>query len=252
MAAFARWMILLLPLAALLGLWEFAASSSNQTAFLIGRPSLIGPILVEEIMSKGLLFDLSVTLGCALLGLIFGTFGGFGVGLAVATNSLADRAFSPVVNLLAVIPLFAAGPLLVLVAGQGLASKIFLSALSVSFFAIALTYQHAKLTPAAMIEGVQIQARSVGAAIRFVQAPYAALRLTTNLRILFGVAVTGAIVGEFLGASMGIGRFIVVAEGLFDVNRIWAGIALLSLASIIVGIGLARLEKFARRRLGKE
>jgi NitT/TauT family transport system permease protein len=157
-----------------------------------------------------------------------------------------------VINSLAVIPLFAAGPLIVFATGQGLASKIFLSTLSVSFFAIALSYQHARLVPSTLMESVRIQAGRHREPIFFVQLPYAALRLCTNLRLLFGVAVTGTVIGEFLGASMGIGRFIVVAEGLFDVNRIWAGIFVLSSASIIIGLGLARLEDMARKRLGKE
>lgn len=244
--------VTIFPLAGFLIIWELLAAVSKKTAFLVGQPTRIVLILAEEVIHHGLVIELAVTLSCALVGLTLGAGLGFMSGIVVATNRPVDRALSPIINLLAVIPLFAAGPLLVFLAGQGFSSKILLSTLSVSFFAIALTYQHAKLTPTSMIETVTIQSGRELAAIRYVLVPYSALRLITNLRVLFGVAVTGVVVGEFLGASMGIGRFIMVSEGLFDVNRIWAGIALLSAAAICIGIALARLEEFARKRLGKE
>lgn len=241
-----------MPFAMLLMAWEVWASSSSQTAFLLGQPTAIFSILLDEVRDGGLLADLAVTLICAIIGMVFGLLIGFATGVIVATSHHADRAFSPIVNLLSVIPLFAIGPLLVFAAGQGFAPKVLLSALSVGFYTVALTYQNVKLTPTAYVEAVRIQSGSDLAVTRYAQIPYSALRLVTNLRVLFGAAVTGTIVGEFLGASAGIGRFIVVAEGLFDVNRIWVGIVLLSLASVGVALCLMPLEKFARLRLGKE
>lgn len=242
----------LIPFVAFLGLWEAVSRANRNVEFLAGRPTRIATLLIHDLVNSNLFYDLGLTISCAIIGLSIGAGFGFLVGVIVGTSRALDHAVSPFVNLLTVIPLFAAGPLIVLVAGQGVGSKIVLSSLTVSFFAVGLTYQHAKLTPNHLMEVVLIHAGKRTAVIRHVQAPYAALRLATNARLLFGVAVTGVIIGEFLGASMGVGRYIIVAEGLFDVNRIWVGIILLTLSSIAIGLGFTRLEMFARRHLGRE
>lgn len=244
--------IALVPFVLFLLVWEYVADSNDKVAFLAGQPSVIAARLIADLRGNALFDDLAVTIGCAIAGLTGGTLIGFSVGVGVGTNRFLDQSLSPFLNLLTVIPLFAAGPLIILIAGQGVESKILLSALSVSFFAVGLTYQHVKLTPNCLIETIRVLGRSEEKVIRLVYLPYAALRLTTNLRLLFGVAVTGVVIGEFLGAKNGIGRYIIVAEGLFDVDRIWAGILLLSGTAMLVGLLFAQVENFARRHLGKE
>ena len=242
----------IVPFCLFIALWEAIATSRGDVAFLVGRPSSIILHLARDVTHGELFADLVVTLSCAIAGLLIGVVVGFLIGLAVASRPFADKSLSPFINLLTVVPLFATGPLIVLIAGQGLASKVLLSSLSVSFFAVGLTYQHVKLTPAPLLEAIKIMSQSDTSVLQLVQAPYAALRLTTNARLLFGVAVTGVLIGEFLGSRAGVGRYIIVAEGLFDVNRIWAGIVLLSVAAILFGLVFAGLERFARSHLGKE
>jgi NitT/TauT family transport system permease protein len=249
MKVVARLALMLSPMAVLAIMWEFLAARSHFLAFLIGRPSIIFSNLIDDVGQTSVLTDLGVTLATALCGLVLGCVCGYALGLLVATRRNADLAFAPIINMLSVIPLFAVGPLIVFIAGQGVGSKILLSFATVSFLAIALTYQHAKLAPSGLKESVFIQSGRMSAVLRYVEAPYAALRLVTNLRSLFGMAVAGALIGEFLGSSHGIGRYIVVAEGLFDVNRIWVGVFLLSVSAIIIGLGLAKLESLARARL---
>lgn len=249
MNAIGRLTLVLFPLAALTSVWEFFSARSQFLAFLIGRPSAIASNLINDVGQTSVLADLGVTLATAICGLIIGSACGYALGLLVATRRNVDLAFAPIINMLSVIPLFAVGPLIVFVAGQGVGSKILLSFATVSFLAISLTYQHAKLAPPGLKESVFIQSGRKSAVLWYVEAPYAALRLATNLRSLFGMAVAGALIGEFLGSSHGIGRYIVVAEGLFDVNRIWVGVLLLSASAIIIGFGLAKLESLARVRL---
>ena len=241
--------LVILPLAALAAVWEWATSGSTFLAFLIGRPSAIAANLIQDVGSTGLLRDLAITLLTSSIGLILGCLAGYATGLLVATRPSADLAFAPIINMLSVIPLFAIGPLLVFVAGQGMASKVLLSFLTVMFLSIALTYQHTKLAPVGLKESIFIQSGKKSAVLRYVEAPYAALRLLTNLRSLFGMAVAGSLIGEFLGGSHGIGRYIVIAEGLYDVNRIWVGVVLLSISAIVAGLLLGKLENFARARL---
>jgi len=235
--------------AALLGGWELAVRHDSFLGFLLGQPSFIASALVEDIVHAGLIGHVAFTLLAAALGLVFGAILGALAGFAVAYNKTGDIALSPILNVLSVIPLFAVGPMTIFWFGQGIASKIFLAALASGLLAAALVYQHVRSTPLAMRELVTVMARNRSEVFRRVELPYASLSLMTNTRALFGVAVSGAVIGEFIGADRGVGHYIIVAEGLYDVNRIWAGVFALSMGAVMLAWVGVQLEKFARSRL---
>jgi NitT/TauT family transport system permease protein len=233
----------------LLSAWEIAVMDNAFLAFLVGKPSEIGQILIDDTFNAGLLSHVGYTLTAAIIGLLIGTSAGLSIGLAVGYNRSAELAFSPMMNALSVIPLFAIGPMTVFWFGQDQASKIFLSALATALLASTLTYQHMRSTPQAMRELVSAMAGRRSKIFWVVEAPFATLSLLTNTRALLGAAVSGAIIGEFIGANRGVGHYIVVAEGLYDVNRIWAGVLALSFGAIFLGWLGVQLETFARSRL---
>lgn len=236
-------------MAALLTLWEVVVRSDPFLGFLLGQPTFILRILVSDALYAGLFGHVAYTLAAAVLGLILGAAGGAIAGFAVGYNKAGDVTLSPILNVMSVIPLFAIGPMTIFWFGQGLASKVFLAALASALLAAALTYQHARSAPSGMKELVTIMARRRSAVFWRVEAPYASLSLLTNTRALFGVSVSGAVIGEFIGSNRGVGHYILVAEGLYDVNRIWVGILALSLGAVgLAWVGI-RLENFARTRL---
>lgn len=235
--------------AALLGIWELLVSQDPFLGFLLGQPSFIGRVLIHDLLEAGLLGHVAYTLFAAVLGLLVGGTVGALTGFGVAYNKTGDVALSPILNVLSVVPLFAIGPMTIFWFGQGIASKVFLAALACALLSAALVYQHVRSTPSAMKELVGVMARRRSAVFWRVEVPYASLSLLTNTRALFGVAVSGAVIGEFIGANRGVGHYIVVAEGLYDVNRIWAGVLALSLGAVTLAWVGVKLESFARSRL---
>jgi NitT/TauT family transport system permease protein len=249
MSAFKIWFATISLVLGAFALWEWLVPARSTLEFLVGRPSSIVSAAQDDFINERLIGRLMYTLVNALCGLLIGLALGYLCGMSVALSKSYERIISPVFNTLSVIPLFAVGPLTIFMFGNGAVSKVFLSAIAVAFLAIALTYQYVRSTPAHLREAVLIQSGSRRAVIRHVDAPFAFLKLLTNLRSLFGMAVGGAIIGEFLGATNGIGQYIVIAEGLFDVNRIWVGVFGLSVTTILIGSGFALVERAAHDRL---
>lgn len=241
--------LIVLAFASLLGIWEIISRQDRFVGFLLGQPTFILRDLVSDTLDAGLVGHVAYTLTAAILGLLIGACVGALAGFGVAYNKSGDIALSPILNVLSVVPLFAIGPMTIFWFGQGIASKIFLAALASALLAAALTYQHMRSTPVAMKELVSVMARRRSAVFWRVEAPYASLSLLTNSRALFGVAVSGAVIGEFIGSNRGVGHYILVAEGLFDVNRIWAGVIALSIGAVALAWIGVRLENFARARL---
>lgn len=238
-----------LAFATLLGVWEFVVSREPFLGFLLGQPSFIGRVLAHDILEAGLLGHVAYTLSAAVLGLLAGGLAGTLAGFGVAYNKTGDVALSPILNVLSVVPLFAIGPMTIFWFGQGIASKVFLAGLACALLSAALIYQHVRSTPPAMKELVWVMGSKRSAVFWHVEVPYASLSLLTNTRALFGVAVSGAVIGEFIGANRGVGHYIVVAEGLYDVNRIWAGVVALSFGALALAWVGVKLESFARSRL---
>lgn len=240
---------IVLAFAALIGIWELVVRQDPFLGFLLGQPSFIARVLVQDVVEAALVQHVAYTLLAAVLGLLIGAAAGAVAGFAVVYNKAGDVALSPILNVLSVVPLFAIGPMTIFWFGQGIASKIFLAALACALLSVALVYQHVRSAPPAMKALVAVMARRRSAVFWRVEAPYAALSLLTNTRALFGVAVSGAVIGEFIGANQGVGHYIVIAEGLYDVNRIWAGVIALSLGALSISWLGVRLENFARVRL---
>ena len=90
-------------------------------------------------------------------------------------------------------------------------------------------------------------ARMLGATerqlIRHVLIPSALTWIFSSLHVSIGLAIIAVVVGEYLGASRGIGYLIAQAEGVFDTTGVFAGITVLSAGVLIVGIAVDRLER---------
>ena len=94
-------------------------------------------------------------------------------------------------------------------------------------------------------------ARMLGASekqlIRHVLVPSALTWIFSSLHVSIGFAIIAVVVGEYLGASKGIGYTIAQAEGVFDTTGVFAGMAILAAVVLLVGEGVSRLERWLLR-----
>jgi NitT/TauT family transport system permease protein len=228
---------------AILAIWEVGARSGFIDGFFWSYPSAIyksGEIFV----TKGDAFvDTWFTLKATILGFIIGTGGGAIIGLAFWWSRNWAKVFQPFLIVFHAIPKFALGPLVVLVFGIGLASKVAM--------AVALTIVVSALAAYSGVIAVDRDSEnlmySLGASrwqvFRKLVVPSVLPWIAASLRVNIGLAMAGAIVGEFISSQHGLGRTIMYAGQTFDVPLIWVGTTILSILAVAIYAIVGIVEK---------
>jgi ABC-type nitrate/sulfonate/bicarbonate transport system permease component len=112
------------------------------------------------------------------------------------------------------------------------------------FFTSADIYVHLWIT---LLETVLANARMLGAGqrqlLRHVYLPSATSWVFSSLHTSVGLAFVGAVVGEYLGSSQGVGYLILQAEGSFDINTVMAGILVLTAFALLLDALVGQVER---------
>ncbi len=227
-----------LVVAAIAG-WEVYVRLSGTPAWLLPPPSALPRALVEA--APELARHARVTLGEVALGFAVAAAVGIAVAVAIAFSPLLERALYPLVVASQTVPIPALAPLLVISLGYGLAPKVVLVAL-ICFFPIAVnTADGLRAVDRELLDLL----RTFGATRRQVFAkvrwPAALPYLFSGLRVAAAVSVIGAVFGELVGASAGLGYYVRHEMPLFHTDRVYAATVLLAL----LGIGLFLLVRGA-------
>ena len=229
----------LLLLAVFLGFWEYATSRSKQTAFLFGSPSAIADFLVKMWQDGSLLRDSWVTGLETILGFLVGNVLGTVLGLSLWYSRFVSRVVQPFIVALGSIPIIALAPIVIIWFGTGLASKIAMSTLSVVVVALVTSYKGATSVDPDQINLM----RTLGATKRNIfqklVVPASLTDIFAGLKLTVGFALIGAIIGEFMSSSEGLGHAIFKAGSLYIIPKVFAAlvatIALALLLSFVVG-----------------
>ncbi len=233
----------LVLLAVLLGLWEYATSQSKQTAFLFGRPSAIAEFLVKMWQDGSLLRDTWVTGLETILGFVVGNVLGTVLGLSLWYSRFISRVVQPFIVALGSIPIIALAPIVIIWFGTGLASKIAMSTLSVVIVALVTSYKGAMSVDPDQINLM----RTLGASKRHIfhklVVPASLTDIYAGLKLTVGVALLGAIVGEVMSSSEGLGHAIFKAGSLYIISKVFAAlVATIALALVLTAI-VGRVER---------
>lgn len=122
-------------------------------------------------------------------------------------------------------------------------SKVALGVTLVFFVAFFNTYQGVREVNPLVLANARLLGASRWALLRHVYLPSAAGWIFSSLRTSVGFAVIGAVVGEYLGASAGLGYLIAQAEGVFDTTGVFAGIMVLMAFVLLLDSGVGALER---------
>jgi ABC-type nitrate/sulfonate/bicarbonate transport system permease component len=236
-----RW---LLPFGILLigfTFWEIAVRVADTPRWMLPPPTAILRSFRDD---RGLLFDNArVTLLEVVLGFFYALVTGVAVGIAIASSRILERAFYPIIIASQTIPMVALAPLLLIWFGYGLTPKIIVTAL-VCFFPIAVSTVDGLR---AVDRDVIAMLRTFGAGrwmrFRLASIPAALPSLFSGIRIAITFSVIGAVFGELVGASEGLGYLMQRAAAQFQTARVFA--ALFILAGM--GVGLFALATLAER-----
>jgi NitT/TauT family transport system permease protein len=233
------------------GLWEIAASHGWIDAFFWSKPSAIFSTLLVFFGTGSAMTDIGFTFRATLIGFVLGTTLGTGLGLSFWWSVNYARVAQPYIVCFESIPKLALAPLIILVFGVGLPSKIAIG--------VALTVVVSTLTTFSGVKSVDSDLEklmfSLGASrwqvFRKVVVPSVLPWGISVLRVNIGLALTGAIVGEFIASQHGLGRAILYAGQTYEIALVWVAVLVLSALSIVMYVAVSHLERVLMRHLKK-
>jgi NitT/TauT family transport system permease protein len=227
-------------------LWQIASGRWIEP-FLISSPSRILASLVTGFRDGDLLQHTWVTFQEIAIGFPVGAISGIALGYAFGRSRLLAEIFEPIIVALNGIPRTAVAPLFIVWLGIGLWSKVGVVVLLTFFLNFFITYtgmrqmdqEYIDLARLMRVKGWKLTFRVIFPAI----APY----LFTGIRTSIPFAVIGAIVGEFVASTEGVGFFIRMSAGIFKTADVFVGIIVLMIMVVIMDKIAARIEKRALR-----
>ena len=246
-AAHYSWVRQVVALLILLALWEAAGRAGMLNPLYLPSPSQIGAALVDLFSDGRIWPHLEATFTAALGGLVLGIAVGVVLGVAAALVRLVAELLEPVMTLLNAVPRVILAPLFVIWLGIGLASKIALSFILVAVLIFFTVFTGIRQVDRRMVERVITLGGGRWALVRHVYLPSVTAWILSNLKIAVGFAFTGALVGEFVAATRGLGYLLSFAQSTYNAALMFALIFLILVVVLLI-FGIAgRLEKYLLR-----
>lgn len=237
-----NWLGLVSLLAGLLA-WWLVASYSGLPSFILPSPMQVWTRFVRALLDGSLFAHAGVTLLEILAGLLFGALAATVLGYLVAKSRALERILSPYLVASQAVPLVAIAPLLVIWFGPGIFSKILICALIVFFPVLVNTVVGVRAVPMALYDLMRSLHATRRQILLKLEIPAALPVFLGGLRVGATLSVIGAVVGELVGADMGLGFLINVGRGQYDTALVFVAIfALIVLALSLYGL-VALVEK---------
>lgn len=228
-------------------LWELLARNNTKVAFYTSFPSEIVMDLFEFTLSGELFRHVGITLREAYLGLFYGSVAGIVMGVLFSQFPTSGRIFVPVIAAVQGIPQLTLAPLYILWFGIGLKSKVALAGLMVFFNVFFATYNAIKNIDQKLIESATLLGANKTQILWHVVIPTSMPWIMTGIRIGASICMVGAIIGEYIGASGGLGYMVTYASSFFQIKRVMACIVVLLIIGLLVTTVLERIERYLLR-----
>lgn len=223
----------------LLLLWQILVSLSGAPAFILPGPWPVAKALFSHLPL--LCRHLVTTLTEILLGLMLGTVLGTSSALAMILSPLLKRWMLPMLVISQAIPVFALAPVLVLWLGYGMASKVAMAVLIIYFPVTASFYGGMQRTDPELLELARIMGAGPWAILRTIIIPSALPAFASGVRVATAVAPIGAVVGEWVGSSAGLGFYMLHANARMQIDLMFAALSLLAAVSLLLYSCIDRL-----------
>ena len=240
LAVFVFWHLMTTP--GLLPLFMF--DNDRQAAFFFGEPvKVLARIWRWFAVDADIYRHLAVTLIVTLLAFVAGSVLGLAGGLWLALSPMASAILEPYVKAANSMPRIILAPIFSVWFGLGILSKVALGVTLVFFIVFFNVYQGVKEVSPVVLANARMLGASNRQLLRHVYLPSATSWVFSSLHTSVGLAFVGAVVGEYLGSSQGVGYLILQAEGTFDINTVMAGILVLTAFALALDAVVGRVER---------
>ena len=231
----------------LLVVWEVGAGTGLIDPFFFSQPSAIAQQVITWVVEGTIFEHLRVTLIEALLALVIGTAAGLGIGFLLARVELLAEILDPYIKVLNSLPRVVLAPIFLLWFGLGIWSKVAFGVTLVFFIVFFNTYQGVREVNRVLVDNARMLGAKESQLVRHVFLPSALSWIFSSLHVSVGFAIVGAVVGEYLGSSAGVGFLISQAEGVFDTTAVFAGMVVLSIVVLVIDAAVHRIERYLLR-----
>lgn len=223
----------------LITLWQLVVLGTGVPPYILPGPLPVARALVAHL--PVLAPHLATTVIEILLGLVLGTLLGSAAALTMILSPLLKRWLLPVLVISQAIPVFALAPILVLWLGYGMASKVAMAVLIIFFPVTASLYDGMRRTDHDLLDLARIMGASPAGVLRHIVLPSALPAFAAGLRVAAAVAPIGAVIGEWVGSSEGLGFYMLHANARMQVDLMFAALTLLAAASLTLYFCIDRL-----------
>ncbi|MEZ9393820.1 ABC transporter permease [Vibrio splendidus] len=223
-------MRLLISSAVILGLWQLVVVIFGMPSFILPAPAEVFIKLIERY--DVLLKHTWVTAQEILLGLLLGLSMGLFFALQMLMFDPLKRWLLPILIASQAIPVFAIAPVLMLWLGYGIASKVVMAAIIIFFPVTTCCYDGLRNTPMGYLDLAKTMGASKWQLLRYIQLPAALPTLASGIRVAVVIAPIGAVVGEWVGSSEGLGYLMLQANARMIIDEMFAALFILAVLSI--------------------
>ncbi len=232
-----------------LGACTFALLLWQGIVWLTGVPSFIlpSPLRVAQAALDNCVLiaeNALVTATEVIFGLITGTvLGGF-TAVQLANSDRLHRLVMPLLIFTQAVPVFALAPILTLWFGYGIASKVVMAVLIIYFPVTSAFYDGLTRVPADILDMAKTMGGTKRQIMRRIKIPHALPSLGTGLKLAAVYAPIGAVIGEWVGASKGLGYLMLLANGRAKTDLMFASLFALVVMTLLLSVAVTKASDF--------
>ncbi len=219
-------------------IWQAVVSLTSLPRFILPGPALVAEtwwtnraVIAEHTLATALEVLLGLALGAAL---------GIVTAIQLATSRIARVLVQPMLVFTQALPVFALAPILTLWLGYGLWSKVAMAVLIIYFPVTASFFDGLMRTPRGYLDLAQTMQASPRAVLWRIRVPAALPSLASGLRLAAVYAPIGAVIGEWVGASRGLGYLMLLANGRAKTDLMFAAMLTLGVFSVLLHLTVRR------------
>jgi putative hydroxymethylpyrimidine transport system permease protein len=219
-----------------LAVWQGIVWATDLPSFILPDPALVAETIWK---SRALLVEhASITMAEVLIGLVLGAMFGAVSAIGLAASPVARALVRPMLVFSQSIPVFALAPILTLWLGFGLGSKIAM-ALIIIYFPVTSSFFDALMrTNPDWLRMARVMGASPARIMLHIRIPAALPGFASGLRLAAVYAPIGAIIGEWVGASKGLGYLMLLANGRAKTDLMFAALIILAILTILLHAGV--------------
>ena len=231
-----------------LAVWHVATTTSlfgdvKTSQFFFSTPVAVLARTFKELTGPDIYWHLGITLTETVLAFVIGSAAGILFGFAFARNALLSAVFDPYIKAANALPRVVLAPIFALWFGLGIWSKVALGVTLVFFIVFFNVYQGVREVSPTILANARMLGMNERQLFKHVYWPSALTWMFSSLHTSVGFALVGAVVGEYLGSSAGLGYKIHEAESVFDVTGVFSGMVILTIFVIAIDTLVTLVER---------